>query len=43
MNRHDVGPFAVLERVAGLSYHHPSAEDAWARILGSLDTHLRVA
>ena len=41
MNRHDVGPFAVLERVAGLSYHHPSAEDAWARILRFLDTHLR--
>ncbi|MGY1824580.1 dienelactone hydrolase family protein [Geodermatophilus sp. SYSU D00079] len=41
MNRHDVGPFAVLERVAGLGYHHPSAEDAWVRILRFLDTHLR--
>ena len=41
MNRHNSGPFAVLERVAGLSYHHPSAEDAWARILRFLDTHLR--
>jgi dienelactone hydrolase len=34
-------PFAVLERVAGFSYHHPSAEDAWARILRFFDTHLR--
>ena len=41
MNRHNSGPFAVLERVGGLSYHHPSAEDAWARILRFLDTHLR--
>jgi carboxymethylenebutenolidase len=41
LNRHNVGPFAVLERVAGLGYHHPSAEDAWARILRFLDTHLR--
>jgi carboxymethylenebutenolidase len=41
LNRHNVGPFAVLERVAGFGYHHPSAEDAWARILRFLDTHLR--
>lgn len=41
MNRHNSGPFAVLERVAGFSYHHPSAEDAWGRILRFLDTHLR--
>ncbi|MGY1643473.1 dienelactone hydrolase family protein [Geodermatophilus sp. SYSU D00703] len=41
LNRHNVGPFAVLERVAGLGYHHPSAEHAWARILRFLDTHLR--
>ncbi|MGY1639049.1 dienelactone hydrolase family protein [Geodermatophilus sp. SYSU D00742] len=41
MNRHNSGPFAVLERVAGLSYHHPSAEDAWARILRFFDRHLR--
>ena len=43
MNRHNSGPFAVLERVAGFSYHHPSAEDAWARILRFFDTHLRAA
>ncbi len=41
MNRHNAGPFAVLERVAGLDYHEPSAEDAWARILRFLDHHLR--
>ena len=41
MNRHNSGPFAVLERVAGFSYHHPSAEDAWARILRFFDTYLR--
>jgi carboxymethylenebutenolidase len=41
MNRHNAGPFTVLERVAGLGYHHPSAEDAWARILRFLDAHLR--
>jgi carboxymethylenebutenolidase len=41
LNRHDVGPFAVLERVVGLNYDEPSAEDAWARILRFLDRHLR--
>ncbi|MGY1624529.1 dienelactone hydrolase family protein [Geodermatophilus sp. SYSU D00965] len=41
LNRHNVGPFAVLERIAGFGYHHPSAEDAWARMLRFLDTHLR--
>jgi carboxymethylenebutenolidase len=41
LDRHDLGPFAVLERVAGLGHHHPSAEDAWARILRFLDRHLR--
>jgi len=41
LNRHNSGPLAVLERVAGLSYHEPSAEDAWARILRFFDRHLR--
>ncbi|SOC49684.1 carboxymethylenebutenolidase [Blastococcus aggregatus] len=41
LNRHNVGPFSVLEKVAGLNYHQPSAEDAWARILRFLDEHLR--
>jgi carboxymethylenebutenolidase len=42
LNRHNAGPlFSVLERVAGLSYHEPSAQDAWARILVFFDQHLR--
>jgi carboxymethylenebutenolidase len=43
LNRHNLGPFTVLERVAGLGFHEPSAEDAWARILRFLDRHLRTA
>ena len=41
LNRHNAGPFAVLERVGGFSYHEPSAEEAWGRILRFFDTHLR--
>jgi carboxymethylenebutenolidase len=41
LNRHGAGPLGVLERVGGFSYHHPSAEDAWGRILRFFDTHLR--
>lgn len=40
LNRHNAGPFSVLERVGGLSFHEPSAEDAWTRILRFFDTHL---
>jgi carboxymethylenebutenolidase len=40
LNRHNLGPFVYLERVAGLSWHEPSAEDAWRRILRFFDTHL---
>ncbi len=43
LNRHNAGVFTVLEKVAGLSYHEPSAEDAWARILRFFDHHLRQA
>lgn len=43
MNQHGLGPLGVLERIAGFSHHAPSAEDAWARILRSFDTHLRGA
>jgi carboxymethylenebutenolidase len=43
LNRHNAGPFAVLEKVGGLNYHEPSAEDAWGRILRFFDTHLRPA
>ena len=41
LNRHNAGPFSVLERVAGLGYHAPSAEDAWTRVLRFFDVHLR--
>jgi carboxymethylenebutenolidase len=41
LNRHNAGPFSVLERVAGLNFHEPSASDAWDRILRFFDTHLR--
>lgn len=41
MNRHDVGPFDVALRVAGLDYRHDSAADAWDRILRFFDRHLR--
>ncbi|MBJ7453635.1 MAG: dienelactone hydrolase family protein [Blastococcus sp.] len=41
MNRHNLGPFSVLEKVSGFDYHQPSAEDAWARILRFFDEHLR--
>ena len=43
MNRINAGPLTVLGRVAGFAYHHPSAEDAWGRILRFFDTHLRGA
>lgn len=43
LNRHNSGPFTILERVIGLNYHEPSAEDAWARILRFFDHHLRNA
>jgi carboxymethylenebutenolidase len=40
MNRHNVGPLAPVMRVAGVGYDHPSAEDAWRRILEFFATHL---
>lgn len=40
LNRHGLGPFAPLERIAGLGYHHPSAEHAWGRILRFFGEHL---
>lgn len=43
LNRHNAGPLTVLERVAGFSYHQPSAEDAWRRILQFFDAHLRAS
>jgi carboxymethylenebutenolidase len=42
LNRHNAGvPLSHLERIAGFSYHHPSAEDAWTRIQRFFDLHLR--
>lgn len=44
LNRINVGPvFAPLVHIAGFDYHHPSAEDAWRRILDFFDAHLREA
>lgn len=41
LNRHDLGPFAVIEQAGGFHYHEPSAQDAWGRILRFFDRHLR--
>jgi carboxymethylenebutenolidase len=44
MNRINVGPaLGPLVHIAGFDYHHPSAEDAWRRILVFFDSHLRDA
>ncbi len=43
LNKHNLGPFTALEKVVGVGYHEPSAEDAWGRILRFLDRHLRPA
>ena len=44
MNRINTGPLiSPLQRFVGLDYHHPSAEDAWKRILDFFDTHLAAA
>ena len=40
LNRHNLGPFGFVEKVGGFSYHGPSAEDAWTRILRFFDEHL---
>ena len=37
LNRHNLGPLAVVKRLAGFSSHEPSAEDAWTRILRFFD------
>lgn len=42
MNRFNLGwAFGPLLHVAGFDYHHPSAEDAWRRILAFFAEHLR--
>jgi carboxymethylenebutenolidase len=41
LNRINTGPlFAPLVKFVGFNYHHPSAEDAWGRILTFFDEHL---
>ncbi len=41
MNRINVGPaLNPLVHLVGFDYHHPSAEDAWRRILKFFDEHL---
>lgn len=41
LNRINVGPlFSPLVHIAGFDYHHPSAEDAWRRILTFFDQYL---
>lgn len=42
LNRFDMGaPVGLLFWIVGFRYHHPSAEDAWRRILTFFDQHLR--
>ena len=43
LNRHNGGPLNMVMKLGGFGYHHPSAEDAWGRILRFFDTHLRSA
>jgi carboxymethylenebutenolidase len=40
LNRHSVGPFSIIEKIAGFAYDQPSAEDAWGRILRFFGEHL---
>ena len=41
MNNHRMGPLSVLERVVGLHHDPATADDAWRRIFGFFDQHLR--
>jgi carboxymethylenebutenolidase len=40
LNRHNFGPFSPLEKVVGLNYDQPTAEDAWRRIFAFFAAHL---
>jgi carboxymethylenebutenolidase len=41
MNRINAGPgLGLIVRLSAFNYHHPSAEDAWRRILTFFDEHL---
>lgn len=39
-NRFNLGPATPLLKVAGIGYHHESAEDAWRRVLEFFGDHL---
>lgn len=44
LNRINTGPLlAPVVKFVGFNYHHPSAEDAWRRILTFFDAHVRDA
>ncbi len=44
LNRINMGPaLGPLVHIAGFDHHHPSAEDAWRRILDFFDAHLQEA
>ena len=44
LNRINTGPaLGPLVKFVGFNYHHPSAEDAWLRILTFFDEHVRDA
>jgi carboxymethylenebutenolidase len=44
LNRINAGPLlGQVVHITGFSYHHPSAEDAWRRILDFFDEHVRAA
>lgn len=40
LNRRRPGPLTALLRIAGVGYHHESAQDAWCRILAFFETQL---
>jgi carboxymethylenebutenolidase len=37
------GPVNIIERIAGMAYSAPEAEDAWQRILAFFGEHLKRA
>ena len=40
LNRHSSGLETTLDRITGIGYHGPSADDAWQRILSFFDRHV---
>jgi carboxymethylenebutenolidase len=36
-----LGPVKVVQRIAGMAYSAPEAEDAWQRILAFFGEHLK--